>query len=77
VFPLKDRAVRLVDALAVFPTDKWEPVSRGVYRGSQYKLGGYHGYGVEEASGRFSKYALSQNSQITDARASFSFQDSL
>ena len=64
VFPLKDRedrAARLVDALTVFPTDKWEPVSRGVFRGSQYKLGRYHNRGVEEASGRFSKYDLSQN----------------
>lgn len=62
VFPLKGRAARLVDALSVFPTDKWEPVSPGVFRGSQYQLGRYHGYGVEGASGRFSKYALSQNS---------------
>lgn len=78
VFPLKDRedrADRLVDALTVFPTDKWEPVIPGVFQGSQYKLGRYHGYGVEEASGRFSKYALSQNSCIKNARASFSFQD--
>lgn len=65
VFPLKDRedrAARLVDALTAFPTDKWEPVSPGIFRGSQYQLGRYHGYGVEGASGRFSKYALSQNS---------------
>jgi hypothetical protein len=62
VFPLKDRAACLVDALTTFPTDKWEPVRPRVFRGSQYQLGRYHGYGVEGASGRFSRYALSQNS---------------
>lgn len=56
VFPLKkneDRAARPIDALTVFPADKWDPVSRKVSQGSQYQMGRYHGYGVEGAFGRF------------------------